>query len=109
MSWDVSTIPEADDDIAALDGSVRRQVQKAIRKIAINPLPREEGGLGEALRNTQETKLVGLCKVKLRGAGLRIVYALKRTETTMTVVVVGVREGLEVYREAERRRVQHKF
>jgi mRNA interferase RelE/StbE len=107
MSWDIEYLPETHKDIERLDGSARRQVYNIIDRAAKNPLPHEEGGYGSSLRNTQEAKLAGLLKLKLKSSGLRVVYALKRTETTMTVVVVGVREDLEVYREAERRRIQH--
>jgi mRNA interferase RelE/StbE len=107
MSWDREYLPETHRDIERLDGSVRKQVYNIIDRAAKNPLPHDEGGYGSPLRNTQGAKLAGLLKLKLKSSGLRIIYALKRTETTMTIVIVGVREDLEVYREAERRRIRH--
>ena len=47
--------------------------------------------------------LTNLLKIKLRGLGYRVVYQLKRTETTMEIIVVGVRADEEVYRMAYER------
>ena len=44
-----------------------------------------------------------LFRSKLRTAGLRAVYKLQRTETSMLVIVVGVRADEEVYELAEKR------
>jgi mRNA interferase RelE/StbE len=107
MSWEIEFLPEAVKDIERLDGSVRQQVRNLITKAARNPLPREEGGYGLALRNGSGARLAGLLKLKLSKAGLRVVYALKRTESMMTIVVVGVRDDRSVYHEAEKRRSHH--
>jgi mRNA interferase RelE/StbE len=107
MSWDREYLPETNKDIERLDGSVKRQVYNIINRAAKNPLPHAEGGYGSPLRNTQEAKLAGLLKLKLKSSGLRVIYALKRAETTMTIVIIGIREDLEVYREAEKRRARH--
>jgi mRNA interferase RelE/StbE len=107
MNWEIEFLPEANKDLDVLDGSVRKQVLGIIARTAENPLPHTEGGYGLPLRNDEGIKLAGLLKLKLRSSGLRVVYALKRTETTMTIVVVGVRENLRVYREAEKRRAQY--
>jgi mRNA interferase RelE/StbE len=104
MSWEIEFLPEADKDIDSFDGSVSKRVLSIIARAAKNPLPHDEGGYGSPLRNTQEAKLAGLLKLKLKNLGLRVIYALKRTETTMTIVIVGARKDLEVYREAEKRR-----
>ena len=40
---------------------------------------------------------------KLRSAGLRIVYQLRRTESSMMVIVIGVRADEEVYELAQKR------
>ena len=47
------------------------------------------------------TDLTGLFKIKLRAAGLRVVYKLIYTETEMLIVVVGARADDEVYQLAE--------
>ena len=51
-----------------------------------------EGGYGKILGNKNKTNLSGFLKIKLRGAVLRIVYQLIRTETEILIVVIGVRE-----------------
>ncbi len=99
MSWKVNHLPEVDKDMENLDGSQRIQVERAIAKVSQNPLPNNEGGYGKPLSG----KLVGNFKIKLKASGIRIVYRLVKVETTMTVVVVGMRADDEVYIEAEQR------
>ena len=103
MSWRVVYLPEAEKDLKALDGSQRILVLKAIKKVSTNPLPMEEGGYGKPLGNHAATKLAGLLKVKLKAAGIRIVYKLIRTETEMLIVVIGARADDEVYETAQNR------
>ena len=55
--------------------------------MSANPLPAIEGGYGKLLGNNGRTALAGLMKIKLRGAGLRIVYKLVKTESEMLIVV----------------------
>ena len=107
MSWTVKYLPEAVEDLRELDGSQRILVRKAIKKLAQNPLPETEGGYGKWLGNRNRTKLAGFLKVKLRGAGLRIVYQLIRQEEQVLLVVIGVREDSEVYEEAQKRIDRH--
>ena len=101
--WGCRFIPEAENDFKKLDGSQRLLVAKALKKVSQNPLPMAEGGYGKPLGNRNRTKLAGLLKVKIRSAGLRIVYQLIRTETAMLVIVIGVRADEEVYRLADKR------
>lgn len=107
MSWQVSYIEEADKDYQALDGSQRILVDKAIEKVKQNPLPQREGGYGKELGNKAGTNLSGFLKVKLKAVGIRIVYKLVRTETTMMVVVIGMRADEEVYQLAQKRKDKH--
>lgn len=74
MSWKVEYLPEAEKDLKGLDGSQRNLVLKAIKKVQQNPLPVDEQGYGKPLGNHNSTNLAGLLKIKLRSAGLRIVY-----------------------------------
>lgn len=103
MSWSVQYLPEAVEDLRGLDRSQQILIRKAIAKLAQNPLPETEGGYGKWLGNRDKTKLAGFLKVKLRGAGLRIVYKLIRKERQALLVVIGVREDSEVYEEAQKR------
>lgn len=98
--WRVKFRAEARKDLGELDNSQREEALKAIRKVSFNPLPQSEGGYGKPLRGG----LAGLMKIKLRAAGLRIVYQLIRSETTMEILVIAVRDGEKVYHTAGERR-----
>ena len=105
--WELSFLPEAREDLRALDGSQRIRVVKAIAKVQANPLPSSEGGYGKPLGNKRLAQLSGLMKVKLKSDGIRIVYKLERIEHAMRIVVIGVRSDDAVYREAQQRRESH--
>lgn len=107
MSWKLSYLPEAEKDLKALDGSQRILVLKAIKKVQQNSLPAEENGYGKSLGNYGSTGLAGLLKIKLRVAGLRVVYKLQRTESEMLVIVICVRADEEVYDVASKRAARH--
>lgn len=105
--WELSFLPEAREDLRALDGSQRIRVVKTIAKVQSNPLPSSEGGYGKPLGNKRLSQLSGLMKVKLKSDGIRIVYKLERIEHAMRIVVIGVRSDDAVYREAQKRRESH--
>ncbi|TNU96279.1 type II toxin-antitoxin system RelE/ParE family toxin [Eggerthella lenta] len=105
--WELSFLPEAREDLRALDGSQRMRVVKAIAKVQSNPLSSSEGGYGKPLGNKRLSQLSGLMKVKLKSDGIRIVYKLERIEHAMRIVVIGVRSDDAVYREAQKRRESH--
>ena len=105
--WELSFLPEAREDLRALDGSQRIRVVKAIAKVQSNPLPSSEGGYGKPLGNKRLSQLSGLMKVKLKSDGIRIGYKLERIEHAMRIVVIGVRSDDAVYREAQKRRESH--
>ncbi|MBQ3762396.1 MAG: type II toxin-antitoxin system RelE/ParE family toxin [Clostridia bacterium] len=107
MSWKVIYLPEVEKDLKALAHNQVITVRKAINKVKENPLPQAEGGYGKPLGNKHGTNLTNFLKIKLRGEGIRIVYKLIRTETSMLVVVVGVREDEEVYEIAQARRIRN--
>ena len=109
MNWKVAYLPEAEKDLKDLDGSQRLLVLKAIKKVSTNPLPKDEGVYGKPLGNHANTKLAGLLKVKLKAAGIRVVYKLIRTETEMLVVVIGARADDEVYETAQKRASKNKL
>ena len=103
MNWEVHYSDEAKTDLRDLDGSQRKSVLKAIKKVSQNPLPVNEGGYGKPLGNKHGKDLTGLCKIKLMKEGIRVVYALIRTETTMKIVVIAARSDDEVYELAGQR------
>ena len=109
MTWEVRYLPEAERDLRSLDRRRQILVTKAIRKVQDNPLPQNEGGYGKPLGHRGGRNLTNFLKVKLRGEGIRIVYRLIRTETSMLIVVIGMREDDEVYEIARKRAEQHHF
>lgn len=103
MTWTPRYLPEADEDLAKLDHSQRLIVRKAIDKVLQNPLPANEGGYGKPLGNLGNTNLASCCKIKLKNAGLRIVYKIIRTDKDMLVIVIGARADSAVYNIAQQR------
>lgn len=74
MNWKLVYLPEAAKDLKNLAGNQRLMVIKAIGKVLQNPLPVTEGGYGKPLGNKQGSDLTGFLKIKLRDAGIRVVY-----------------------------------
>ena len=101
--WHVTFLREAEQDLKQLDGSQRLLVLKAIEKVSANPLPDTQGGYGKPLGNRLTGKLAGYCKIKLRNAGLRVVYQPIQTESEMKIIVISIRDDDMVYRLAEKR------
>lgn len=107
MSWIVKYLPEAEKDLKELDGSQRVLILKAIKKVQQNPLSQAEGGYGKPLGNKSGNDLSGFLKVKLKAAGLRIVYKVVKVEDTMLIIVIGARADEEVYVVAKKRIQDH--
>lgn len=103
MAYKVEFDSRAIDDLSKIYTSSKKVILKTINRVAENPLPRTEGGYGWPLGNKHGMNLTNLLKIKLRGLGYRVVYQLKRTETTVEIIVVGVRADEEVYRMAYER------
>ena len=103
MKWQVKFTQAAEKDLFQLDGSQRILVQKAIRKVSQNPLPDYQGGYGKPLSNKAKSKLAGYLKIKLKAAGIRIVYKLVEINGVMVIVVIGARADNEVYDIAQKR------
>ena len=107
MNWTLKFLPEAKKDLEGLAGNQRILVAKAIEKLRQNPVSMFEGGYGKPLGNKGGRNLTGLLKIKLKDAGLRIVYKLIQTETEMIIVVIGARSDEEVYDIASKRVLKH--
>lgn len=103
MNWQIQFLPEAEKDFRKLDGSQRILVQKALKKVSTNPLPISEGGYGKPLGNHNKTHLSNILKVKLKDAGIRIVYTLIQTNTEMLIIVIGARKDESAYIQAQHR------
>lgn len=103
MEWNIVYIKEAEKDLKSLDRSQQLQALKAILKVSANPLPNAEGGYGKPLGNHLSSKLSGYMKIKLLKLGLRIVYTLERSENTMKIIIISIRDDETVYKLAQAR------
>ena len=103
MKYEVKVTKEALKDLKKFNPAQIRQIQRSIEKFAENPLPKNEGGHGNPLGNKYGMNLTGLCKITLKKMGVRVVYKLVRTETTMEIIVIAARADEEVYDIAAKR------
>lgn len=103
MSWRVSYLPEAEEDLMKLDNSQRILIRKAIAKVSERPVSVNEGGYGKPLGKKSGTNLTNFFKIKLKASGLRIVYQLIQVEGEMRIIVIGMRADDQVYEEAQMR------
>lgn len=101
--WEYEFLPEARKEYLKLDKSVRVQLLKAMDKVSANPLSVYDGGYGHPLANRNGTELAGFLKIKLRAAGIRVVYKLEQRDGKMLVIVIGMRADDEVYETAAKR------
>lgn len=90
-------------DLKSFDFAQRKIIRKAIDKVSENPLPKSEGGYGTPLGNKHGNNLTGLCKIKLRKLGIRVVYKLIRMDKIMEIIVIAVRQDNEAYELAAKR------
>lgn len=108
MSYKIEYSDEALDDLLNIDTSAKKIILKTIERVAENPLPRIEGGYGWPLGNKRGMNLTNFYKIKLLKLGYRVVYELKRSETTMEIIVIGIRDNAEVYKMAYER-IKNKY
>lgn len=104
MTWQIEFLEEAQNDLRKLDGSVKVQVLKGIRKVSQNPLPTNEGGYGKPLGSKSNSNLTGLLKIKFRDLGIRVVYKAEVINGIMKVVIISARSDDEVYKQAALRK-----
>ena len=103
MNYQIQYSSDALKDLYQLDRSVQERVLKAIKKVSRNPLPNYEGGLGKPLGKAGNTNLTGFLKIKLKRDGIRVVYKIIKTKTTMYILVIGARNDNQVYIETSKR------
>jgi mRNA interferase RelE/StbE len=105
--FQVCMLDGARQDFLELDGSVRPLVQKQILKLKENA-----DILGKELGNYHNVKLAGCRELKLREAGIRIVYQITdlKVEVLEIVLIVAIekRHDFRVFKIADRRLNQWK-
>lgn len=109
MNWRIEWLEEAGKDMRGLGRAEQKQVLKGIAKVGRNPLPSSQGGYGKPLRNANRAHLAGLCKIKFRDIGVRVVYKPVVEDGRMVIIVVGVRSDGDAYLKADERRGKHEL
>ena len=99
MMWSVRYSREAAKDLRNLDKALVSQVLKGIAKVRKNPLPIPDG-YGKPLGNKGGRNLTGFFKIKYRGIGIRVVYALVYDEKIMNILVISKRDDEYCYEAA---------
>lgn len=90
-------IEEALKEYKKLDGSTKKFVNVAISKIEQKALD-----IGEELHNTNDSKLAGCRRIKLRKIGIRIVYRVIDEKVEIAeIIAIGKREDSRVYKEVK--------
>jgi mRNA interferase RelE/StbE len=96
LFWELAFLDEALKEWRKLDSVTREQFKARLAERLQNPkVP------SARLHGAKERY-----KIKLRNAGFRLVYQVKDRELLVLVVAVGRRERNEVYRAAERRKIE---
>ena len=93
MSFDLRFKKEALADWRRLDGSIREQFKKKLAERLENPCVPSAKLSGHPTRY----------KIKLRGAGFRLVYEVRDSQRVIVVIAVGKRERNAVYKAAAKR------
>ena len=96
MTCELAFLDEALKEWRKLDNATREQFKAKLAERLQNPkVP------SARLHGAKERY-----KIKLRNAGFRLVYQVKDRELLVLVVAVGRRERNDVYRAAERRKIE---
>ena len=85
MSYNIQFLPQAKKEWDKLDSSLKEYFKKKLKKIQVNPCVQ-----ANALRN-----MTNCYKIKLRGAGYRLVYEVDEGIITVYVISVGEKRFTE--------------
>lgn len=96
MAWKIKIADEARKDYGKFEGNVRKQILAGIVKVSKAPLP-SPNGYGKPLGNKNGNDLTGFFKIKYRGIGIRVVYALVVDEKIMNIIVISQRDDNYCY------------
>lgn len=108
MMWNAKYIREAINDLKKLDTFVQKRVLAGIARVAINPLPQNEGGYGKPLGKKGGQNLTGFFKIKFKSMAIRVVYTLNREKKLFTIIAVSERDDNYCYGLAARRKKKYK-
>jgi len=96
--YEIKYHPLVENDLKKLSNSVRIEVFKKLKKIQSSP------ELGELLGNKNGMNLSGLRKMYVAKKQVRIVYEIVESIVVVKVLVIGKREDMIVYKQANLRR-----
>lgn len=100
MPSSVRLLPEAADDVRALDGAARKLVLGALKKLEESP---ELRGAPLGSKANAQSELTGFRKLVVGNRAYRIIYRVRDDGSVVVVWVVGARADDEVYRIARAR------
>ena len=90
--------PLVEEDLKKTNNSIQIEIFKKLEKIKQSP------ELGQLLGSKNNMNLSGLRKLYVAKKQVRIVYEIVNNILVVKVIVIGKRENMKVYQEAERRR-----
>lgn len=93
MSYELHFHPEALDEWGRLDKSICEQLKRKLAERLIEP----------HVPASQLAGRLGRYKIKLRSAGIRLVYEVREAELVVLVIAIGKRDRNAVYKVASRR------
>jgi mRNA interferase RelE/StbE len=93
MSYKLRISEDAEKEWASLDKPIREQFKKKLKERM--DAPRVEKDKLSGIKNCY--------KIKLRGAGFRLVYRVHDDEVEILIIAVGKRERNSVYKNAAKR------
>lgn len=91
MKYKVLLWEDAANDFRQLDGSVKKQVSKQLKKLEKSP------HLGTPLGNMRGFDLTGHYKIYAVKKSIRIVYRIIKKEVIVEIIGIGKRADFEVY------------
>lgn len=102
MKYKVTLFLDAASDFRRLDGSIKKQVAKQLKKLEKSPY------FGEPLGNMRGFDLTGYYKIYAAKKSIRIVYRIIEKEIVVEIIGIGKRADFEVYAEVARRLLKKK-
>jgi mRNA interferase RelE/StbE len=102
LRYKVVLTADAASDFRGLDGAVKKQVAKQLKKLEESP------HLGQPLGNRSGLDLTGYYTLYAANKAIRIVYRIIDDEVIVEVVGIGKRADFEVYADVARRLLKKK-
>jgi mRNA interferase RelE/StbE len=96
--YEIKFHPLVEEDLKKLNNSIRIEVFKKLKKLQNSP------ELGELLGNKNGINLSGFRKMYVAKKQVRIVYQIVEKMVLIKVLVIGKREDMIVYKEAQKRK-----